>query len=123
MFLRLGATVLIPLLGFLVLAVPAQAQTVSGPVDEAGDDYLVVDGTRFSVDGETMVRLLPGQDPDDFGMTRVEPPEGAEPGPSAWVPYAPELLVDVSRASVTGTGRLAEQVRLEPHGSGGENNE
>jgi hypothetical protein len=119
MFLRRVSSTLIPLVCLLALAVPAQGQMVEGRLGEVGKDYVVVDGTRFSVDEDTVLRLLPGQDPDDYALTPVTPPEGAESGRAAWVRYAPAALEDVGWASVTATGRLAEQIRLQPHQPGG----
>ena len=107
------------LIVFLAYAVPAQGQTAEGELEEIGKDYVVVDGTRFSVDEETVVQLLPGQDPDDYALRPVTPPEGAQAGPAAWVRYAPAAFDDVPGASVTATGRLAEQIRLQSHIPGG----
>ncbi|MEF8793613.1 hypothetical protein [Thiohalorhabdus sp.] len=102
-----------------MLAAPAPAQMAEGRLGEVGKDFVVVDGTRYSVDEGTLVRLLPVQDPDDYGVPPASPPEGAQAGAGAWVRYAPAVLDDVGWASITGTGRLAEQIRLQPHRPGG----
>jgi len=84
-------------------------------VDGVGNDYFVVDGTRFFVDDRTRVRPLPGQDPEELGLEPImSPPEGDG---KLWVPYSPRLFEDVSGARVRSTGRRAEEIVLLPYGS------
>ena len=100
-------------LGLMVLIGPshAMAQTVEGPVDEAGKDYLVVEGTRFSVDEETRVRPLARQN-----FPGAEVSAGKKDSTTRWVSYRPALFADVAGARVKGTGRLAEEIRILPYG-------
>jgi hypothetical protein len=88
------------LLGLLVFAAPAQAQTVTGPVDSASEEHITVDGTRFIVDGETVIQ-----------------PSPASPGHT--LDYKVAYLEDSWKVRVTGTGRLAERIVILPYQSEG----
>ncbi len=106
--------ILIAALAFLGAA-PGQAQTVAGKINAVGEDYLVVAGTRFSVDERTRVRPLPSQEVEG-GKSRP-PSRDSEAREGRWVPYSPSLLVDVAGAQVEATGRRARRIELLPYGS------
>jgi hypothetical protein len=84
------------LLGLLVFAAPAQAQTVTGPVDSASEEHITVDGTRFMVDKDTVVQPSPEN-------------------PNSTVPYSTGKMEDVWQVRITGTGRLAERIVILPY--------
>ena len=88
-------------LGLLLVATTrmAAAMTVEGRVDTATGEMIVVDGTRFMVDGETVVQTSPAS-------------------PEATSPYATGFFDDVYKVRVTSTGRLAERVVILPYGYG-----
>lgn len=75
----------------------AVAQTVTGRVQERGDEHIVVGGTHFLVDDRTKVFFSPRPD--------------AEPSP-----YRPRYLEDVYRVRVNGVGRRAAKIVILPFG-------
>ncbi|MFA9461834.1 hypothetical protein [Thiohalorhabdus methylotrophus] len=86
---------------FLFFALTAHGLTVEGPVSRATDNAIVVDGTHFLVDGETMVELAPAQ--------------RTEEGAGRRRPYDPAHLDDAASVRVKGVGRRAEVIRVLPY--------
>lgn len=85
----------ITMLGLLPAA--AWALTVTGRVNEASDEHVVVGGTHFMIDESTRVFLSPDAD--------------AQPRS-----YRPAELVDVFRVRVNGINRVADRIVILPFG-------
>ncbi|KPV40632.1 hypothetical protein AN478_05535 [Thiohalorhabdus denitrificans] len=91
-------TILFSFLALLLLGPTwAAAMTVTGRVQERGDEHVVVGGTHFLVDDQTKV----------FFSTRPE----AKPSP-----YRPRYLEDVYRVRVSGVQRRAAKIVILPFG-------
>lgn len=83
---------------FLANIGSVSGQTVTGAVEKATSDYILVDGTRFSVDNKTQVRLAP------FMITDIDGQKIKR--------YKPGLLGDSPIVKVEAQGRRARAITV-----------